>query len=151
MPGHIRRVPHRGGSVLCAPARGSKSPIHEPRVQSELTRYLEEQWMPVIERDVEGEHSLPLALDRDNAATLGRFSAARRVARTIYIGSAPTANATTRGVDDRSIKLGCVVPGESPAVFGDALRRLSDRSTLLLRQRRPLLVQHPAVGESPGE
>jgi len=106
-------------------------PIDEPRVQSELTRYLEEQWVPVIERDVDGEHSLPLALDRENAATLGRLSAARRVARTIYMGSAPTAHAATRGVDDRRIKLGCVYPGESGAVFGDALRRLSDRSTYL--------------------
>jgi hypothetical protein len=54
-------------------------PIHEPRVQSELTRYLEEQWIPVIEHDVDGEHSLPAALDRDNPATLGRFAAGRRV------------------------------------------------------------------------
>jgi predicted AAA+ superfamily ATPase len=106
-------------------------PIHEGRVQSELTRYLEEQWVPVIERDVDGEHSLPLALDRENPATLGRLSAARRVARAIYMGSAPTANAATRGIDDRRIKLGSVFPGEPVATFGDALRRLSDRSTYL--------------------
>ena len=106
-------------------------PIQADRVQSELTRYLEEQWMPVITRDVDGEHSVPLALDRDNPATLGRLSAARRVARTIYMGSAPTANAATRGIDDRQIKLGAVFPGEPVATFGDALRRLSDRSTYL--------------------
>jgi hypothetical protein len=106
-------------------------PIDEPRVQSELTRYLEDQWLPVIVHDVDGETSIPLALDRENAATLGRVSAARRVARTIYMGSAPTANAATRGIDDRRIRLGAVNPGESVAVFGDALRRLSDRSTYL--------------------
>ena len=106
-------------------------PIDETRVQSELTRYLEEQWVPVIARDVDGEGSVPLALDRENPATLGRLSAARRVARTIYVGSAPTANAAARGIDDRRIKLGCVQPGETAAVFGDALRRLSDRSTYL--------------------
>ena len=106
-------------------------PIQADRVQSELTRYLEEQWTPVITRDVDGEHSVPLALDRDNPATLGRLSAARRVSRTIYMGSAPTANAATRGIDDRQIKLGAVFPGEPVATFGDALRRLSDRSTYL--------------------
>ncbi len=100
-------------------------------MQSELTRYLEEQWVPVIERDVDGENSLPLALDRDNPATLGRLSAARRVARSIYMGSAPMANAASRGIDDRRIKLGSVFPGEPVATFGDALRRLSDRSTYL--------------------
>ena len=30
-----------------------------------------------------------------------------------------------------SIKLGCVQPGEAPATFGDALRRLTDQATYL--------------------
>ena len=62
-----------------------------------------------------------------------RYSARRRVARTIYMGSAPTLHQTNRGIDDRSIKLGCVQPGESPAIFGDALRRLSTRAMYLSR------------------
>jgi hypothetical protein len=53
------------------------------------------------------------------------------VARTIYLGSAPTAAAAHRGLEDRRVKLGCVMPGESPAVFGDALRRLAARATYL--------------------
>ena len=36
-----------------------------------------------------------------------------------------------RGLEDRRIKLGCVLPGESPAVFGDALRRLAGAATYL--------------------
>jgi hypothetical protein len=36
-----------------------------------------------------------------------------------------------RGVEDRRVKLGCVMPGESPAVFGDALRRLAAAATYL--------------------
>jgi nucleotide-binding universal stress UspA family protein len=39
--------------------------------------------------------------------------------------------AANRGVEDRRVKLGCVMPGESPAVFGDALRRLSAAATYL--------------------
>jgi len=105
-------------------------PIDDSRVQFELTRYLEDQWVPVIEKDVDGQHSLPLALDRDNP-NLGRYSACRRVARTIYMGSAPTQRAANRGLDDRQVKLGCVQPGESVATFGDALRRLTDRATYL--------------------
>ena len=45
--------------------------------------------------------------------------------------SAPTADAAQRGLEDRHIKLGCVLPGESPAVFGDALRRLAGAATYL--------------------
>src|SRR5207302_4527290 len=62
---------------------------------------------------------------------LGKFAACRRVARAIYLGSAPTATAAHRGLEDRHIKLGCVMPGESPAVFGDALRRLAGAATYL--------------------
>ena len=36
-----------------------------------------------------------------------------------------------RGLEDRRVKLGCVMPGESPAVFGDALRRLAAAATYL--------------------
>ena len=105
-------------------------PVDDPRVQFELTRYLEDHWVPVIEKDVDGANSLPLALDRDNP-NLGRYSACRRVARTIYMGSAPTQRAANRGIDDRQVKLGCVQPGEAVATFGDALRRLTDRATYL--------------------
>ncbi len=104
--------------------------IDEPRVQFELTRYLSDNWAPVIEKDVDGPNALPLRLDAD-APNLGKFAACRRVARTIYLGSAPTATAANRGIEDRRVKLGCVMPGESPAVFGDALRRLGGAATYL--------------------
>jgi hypothetical protein len=105
-------------------------PIDDIDVQRELTRYLEDQWMPVIEKDVDGPQSLPLTLDNE-IPSLGRYSACRRVARTIYIGSAPTIRTSNRGIDDRLIKLGCVQPGESTATFGDALRRLAGKATYL--------------------
>jgi hypothetical protein len=69
-------------------------------------------------------------LDGD-VPNLGKYAACRRVARTIYMGSAPTTTAAHLGLEDRRIKLGCVLPGESPAVFGDALRRLAGTATYL--------------------
>ncbi|URR36249.1 DUF499 domain-containing protein [Thermosynechococcus sp. HN-54] len=114
-------------SLMIMPAH---VPMDDQQVQSELTRYLEDHWLPVIDKDVDGANSLPLTLDRQNP-NLGRYSACRRVARTIYMGSAPTLRAANRGIDDRRIKLGCVQPGEAPATFGDALRYLTDRATYL--------------------
>src|SRR5262249_40467709 len=105
-------------------------PDEDPLVQFEPTRYLEDQWGPVIEKDVDGANSLPLSLDRANP-NLGRYSACRRVSRTIYMGSAPTQRASHRGIEDRQVKLGCVQPGETVATFGDALRRLTDSATYL--------------------
>ena len=104
--------------------------IDDPRVQFELTRYLTDNWVPVLEKDVDGPNSLPLRLDGE-VPNLGKFAASRRVARAIYLGSAPTADAAQRGIEDRRVKLGCVMPGESPAVFGDALRRLAGAATYL--------------------
>ena len=104
--------------------------IDDPRVQFELTRYLSDNWVPVLERDVDGPSSLPLRIDGE-VPNLGKFAASRRVARAIYLGSAPTAEAAHRGIEDRRVKLGCVMPGESPAVFGDALRRLAGAATYL--------------------
>ncbi len=118
--------------------KGDKNPmilpanvsIDDPRVQFELTRYLSDNWVPVIEKDVDGPSSLPLRLDGE-VPNLGKLAASRRVARTIYMGSAPTTTAALRGIEDRRVKLGCVMPGESPAVFGDALRRLAGAATYL--------------------
>jgi predicted AAA+ superfamily ATPase len=114
-------------SLMIMPAH---VPMDDPQVQSELTRYLEDNWIPVIDKDVDGANSLPLSLDRNNP-NLGRYSACRRVTRTIYMGSAPTLRAANRGLEDRRVKLGCVQPGESVATFGDALRRLTDQATYL--------------------
>ena len=108
----------------------STLPIDDQRVQSELTRYLPDNWRPVIEKDVDGPNSLPLQID-NAAPNLGKHSAARRVARTVYLGSAPTTAAAHRGIDDGRVKLGCVMPGEPPAIFGDALRRLASTATYL--------------------
>jgi predicted AAA+ superfamily ATPase len=114
-------------SLMIMPAH---IPMDDPQVQSELTRYLEDNWIPVIDKDVDGANSLPLSLDRNNP-NLGRYSACRRVTRTVYMGSAPTLRAANRGLEDRRVKLGCVQPGESVATFGDALRRLTDQATYL--------------------
>ena len=105
-------------------------PIDDPRVRSELTSYLPDRWVPIIESDVDGPNSLPLRLD-GQFSNLGKLNACRRVARTVYLGSAPLKDAARKGMDDRRVKLGCVLPGESAAIFGDALRRLAGEATYL--------------------
>ena len=105
-------------------------PIDDPRVQFELTRYLSDNWTPVIEGDVDGPNSLPLRIDSE-VSSLGKYAATRRVARTIYLGSAPTPTAANRGLEERRVKLGSVMPDETPAVFADAVRRLAGTATYL--------------------
>ncbi len=117
------------GHPLILPAH---LPMDDPPVQSELTRYLpdRDQWDPVIAKDVDGPRSLPVRTD-GKFPNLGKSSACRRVARTVYLGSAPTAGSAHRGIEDRRIRLGCALPQESTAPIGDALRRLAGEATYL--------------------
>jgi predicted AAA+ superfamily ATPase len=104
-------------------------PMDDSRVNSELTKYLEDGWDPVIRSDIDGPNALPLRLDQANR-NLGRYSATRRVARAVYLASAPREEAR-RGIDIKLITLGVAQPGEAPGTFADALRRLSGDATYL--------------------
>jgi len=106
-------------------------PLDETPVRNELLRYLPDTWSAVVDVDIDGPESRPYRID-GNIPALGRYSAARRVARTIFIGSAPSVAAQKiRGLEDVRIRLGCAQPGESIAVFGDALRRMGGELTYL--------------------
>ena len=47
------------------------------------------------------------------------------------MGTAPTHGQENRGLDDKQINLGVVQPGERPAIFSDALRRLSNQAKFM--------------------
>lgn len=101
-------------------------PIDDRVVKSELLRYLQPTWAPVIDSDVDGADSVPMQMDGQNP-NFGRYSACRRVARTLYIGSAPTHDTNRRGRDEKHILLGCVQPGENAGVFSNALHQMWNR------------------------
>ncbi len=105
-------------------------PLAATPVRNELLRYLPETWTAVFDKDVDGTESAPFVLDGQVPA-LGRYAAARRVARTIFLGSAPSTGQQVRGLEEVRVRLGCAQPGEAAAIFGDALRRLSGQLTYL--------------------
>ena len=107
-------------------------PMDASRVISELTKYLDDKWDPIISADVDGPNSLPLRIDQSRP-NLGKYSATRRVARTTFVGSAPR-QGDRRGVDLKRIVLGSTQPGESPGAFQDAIRHLSSDATYLYNQ-----------------
>src|SRR3989441_5101005 len=123
----------------------STVPIDDARVQSELTRYLSDNWAPIIEKDVDGPNSLPLKIDAEQP-NLGKLHATRRVARTIYLGSAPTAAAAHRGLEDPRGQPGCVIPREPPAVVRGAPRPPAGGGAPFLSGRAPPLDRPPPPG-----
>ena len=99
-------------------------PMDIPSVRDELTRYLPDGWIALVDSEVDGKKATPYKKDQENAR-LGKFLAARRVARTIMLGSAPSVRAqSVRGIESARISLGVVQPGENISVFKDALGTL---------------------------
>ena len=96
----------------------------------ELVRYIDQNWISIIAGDVDGVASKPHEIDR-LAPNLKRYSATVRVARTIFMATAPTYGQGNTGLDYKQISLGVVQPGERPAIFGDALRRLENQATFI--------------------
>lgn len=97
-----------------------------PTVRDELTRHLDEGWNAIVDREVDGKKSIPYQKDQ-TIPRYGRKLAARRVARAIMLGSAPTDRAqSVRGIEASRIRLGVVQPGENVADFNDALNTLQN-------------------------
>ena len=103
-------------------------PLAQSEVAQELTRNLEDNWKPIMDADIDGPSSLPASIDAQYK-NFGQYGAARRVARTVFLGSAPLVGSPNQGLDAARVRLGCVLPGEAVAVYGDALGRLADRAT----------------------
>ncbi|MDF2142625.1 DUF499 domain-containing protein [Paenirhodobacter sp. CAU 1674] len=104
--------------------------ISSARVEPELLHYLDASWQSIIAADVDGVTSTPYKVDQA-APNLNRYSATRRVARAVFMGTSPTHGQENKGLDDKQINLGVVQPGERPAIFGDALRRLANQAKFM--------------------
>lgn len=108
--------------------------IYDEDVQSELTRNLTESWRSVIEKDIDGNFSLPSKMDAQNE-NFGKANATCRIARALFIGSAPLVDAQHKGMNYRRVLLGSVPVGEAPANFSDALNKLALNATYLYQDK----------------
>lgn len=119
---------NQDGSLLIMP--GSIS-LDVANIRDELTRHVGDNWNAIVDHEVDGKASIPYQKDQENGR-FGLVMAARRVARTVMLGSAPsTRNDKIRGLETSRIRLGCVQPGENIATFNDALSTLQGSLTYL--------------------
>jgi hypothetical protein len=63
--------------------------------------------------------------------TFGARALTRRIARTIFVGSAPTLQTPHKGIERQHVWLGVAVPGDTVGNFGSSLEVLSQRATYL--------------------
>lgn len=102
-------------------------PLEDANVRNKSIHYLPQGWEPVIEKEVDGPRSIPADIDGHHTL-FGGVQAARRTARTIFLGSAPSSQEQMiRGIQAERVLLGTVQPGQTIGVFEDVLKRLRDR------------------------
>ena len=104
-------------------------PLYDGSARNELIYYLGPGWDPVMDRDIDGERAETTLLETKETR-FGSVQAARRVARTVFLSSAPSsvnAKPGTRGIDRARVLLGCLQPGQTSSLYSDALNRLADK------------------------
>lgn len=110
------------GSAMIMPG---SIPLNVQNVSYELTRHLgDDNWNAIIDSEVDGKNSMPYRKDK-SVSRYGMSMASRRVARTFFLGSAPTSrNQAVRGIEASRVRLGAIQPGENIATFNDAMNTL---------------------------
>lgn len=103
-------------------------PLQDEAVFGEVTKYLDDNWKSVVEADVDGASSVPVAIDVERPS-FGSRSLTRRVARAVFMATVPTLRTPHKGVDMQHLRLGVAVPGDVMSHIGDARELLSQRAT----------------------
>jgi hypothetical protein len=102
-------------------------PLQDADARNEMIYHLPQGWDPVLEKDIDGERAETTDIENKDPR-MGSVQACRRSARTIFLGSAPSAaTQLVRGIELERILLGVALPGQSTAIFKDALRKLGDK------------------------
>ena len=104
-------------------------PLYDGSARNELIYYLGPGWDPVMDRDIDGDYAETKSLD-NRIPRFGSVQAARRVARTVFLSSAPssvTVKPGNRGTERARILLGCLQPGQTSSLYTDALSHLIDQ------------------------
>ena len=108
-------------SLLIMPANLT---LDDPTLADEFTRQLAKSggnWDPVVQ-EIDSHGSRTEQIDRKSQSFIEVGSAARRIARTIFLGSA--ASGALKGISERQVHLGVVEPGQGVAIYNDALGRM---------------------------
>ncbi len=116
---------------LITPAR---IPLAHERIRASVLYPLNPGFAAVIDREVDGDGSLPARMELNPSRRITQARAATRAARAVFICSAPLAGQPNAGLTGQGLRLACAEPGDQLAIFGEALRELSERATYLYEE-----------------
>ncbi|RRD42300.1 DUF499 domain-containing protein [Buchananella hordeovulneris] len=123
-------------------------PLAATAVNTDLTQYLEDQWKPIIDSDIDSDTATAGRIDAEKV-NLGQRHVTQRLARAIFLGAAPRTKATHRGLDKQYVWLGTALPGDQLGNFPTALAHLAQRSTYFYEEQgRYWFDTQPSVNKS---
>ena len=96
--------------------------LNDPELSNEFLPLLDGEWRPVL-TEVDSDGSRTDNIDRNVQRFSNIGGAARRIARTVFLGSA--SSGAVRGIDARRIHLGVVLPGQGVSVYKEALGQMN--------------------------
>ncbi|ALN14480.1 DUF499 domain-containing protein [Acidipropionibacterium acidipropionici] len=107
-------------------------PIGAAGVTSEFASYVDAAWRGVISADVDGPQASARAVDEERPV-YGRRALSTRLARALFLGSAPTVGGAHAGLDRKDLTLGVVMPGDTVRNADSALALLQQRSAYIFQ------------------
>lgn len=116
---------------LILPAR---VPVSHERVRASVLYPLDPAFGAVVDKEVDGDGSLPSRMEANPSRRISQARAATRAARAVFLCSAPLVGQPNAGLTGQGLRLACAEPGDQLAIFGEALRELSERATYLYEE-----------------
>ena len=116
---------------LITPAR---VPLSHERVRASVLYPLDSAFAAVVDKEVDGEGSLPARMEANPSRRISQMRAATRAARAVFLCSAPLVGRPNAGLTGQGLRLACAEPGDQLAIFGEALRELTEKATYLYEE-----------------
>jgi uncharacterized protein len=109
-------------------------PVAHERVRTSVLYPLDPAFASVVDSEVDGDGSLPARMEANPSRRISQVRAATRAARAVFLCSAPLVGQPNAGLTGQGLRLACAEPGDQLAIFGEALRELSEGATYLHEQ-----------------
>ncbi|MER8811060.1 DUF499 domain-containing protein [Mesorhizobium australicum] len=116
---------------LITPAR---VPVAHERVRVSVLYPLDPAFGAVVDKEVDGEGSLPNRMEANPSRRISQLRAATRAARSVFICTAPLVGQPNAGLTGQGLRVACAEPGDQLAIFGEALRELTEKATYLYEE-----------------
>jgi hypothetical protein len=121
----------RSQDPLIVPGR---VPIAHERVRAGVLYPLDGAFAAILDREVDGDGSLPAQMEANPTRRISQARAATRAARSVFLCTAPLVGQPNAGLTGPGLRLACAEPGDQLAIFGEALRELSERAAYLYEE-----------------